>query len=377
MPRLVPERHEYIRRLLDRRGVVRTAELVATLGVSERTLQRDLDLLAVRGLLRRVHGGAVAAQAAAPAVRLRIGMVVPTRSSYYRDVVAGATEAAERINVQLVVGDYDYRTELEHDRLERVGRLDLDGVLLTVERGAAAYPQLESLAVPVVMVERPLVSAAVAPAPANLVAHVRSDHAAGGVLAVEHLVGLGHRRVRCLVRRTPTGLAVVGGIRGWAPSAEVPGLAVTVDEVPRAGDLGTGHPAVASLVAAAGRGEVTGIVVHNDQDAMVVLAGLAEAGVPVPHRVSVVSYDDVAAESAVPALTAVAPQRRWIGRFACEVLADHLRAAHRGVPERPLFELRLPPELVVRASTARAGGRRPRTAVRRGALSAVATRVSP
>ena len=52
-------RHEIIAQL-DRDGRVVVAELVVGLSVSEDTIRRDLEELAGRGLLHRVHGGALA-----------------------------------------------------------------------------------------------------------------------------------------------------------------------------------------------------------------------------------------------------------------------------------------------------------------------------
>jgi DeoR/GlpR family transcriptional regulator of sugar metabolism len=57
---LAAERRHEILAQLDRDGRVVVAELVAGLSVSEDTIRRDLDALAGRGLLHRVHGGALA-----------------------------------------------------------------------------------------------------------------------------------------------------------------------------------------------------------------------------------------------------------------------------------------------------------------------------
>ena len=46
--------------LLGQRGTVTIAELKSTLGVSDMTVRRDIKMMAEEGLLRRVHGGAVA-----------------------------------------------------------------------------------------------------------------------------------------------------------------------------------------------------------------------------------------------------------------------------------------------------------------------------
>ena len=61
---LTAERRQEILGRLDRDGKVVASELVASLGVSEDTVRRDLRDLADQGLLLRVHGGALpAAQA--------------------------------------------------------------------------------------------------------------------------------------------------------------------------------------------------------------------------------------------------------------------------------------------------------------------------
>lgn len=57
---LAAQRQELILDRLRRMGAVRVAELVESLAVSDMTVRRDLDALAARGALRKVHGGAVA-----------------------------------------------------------------------------------------------------------------------------------------------------------------------------------------------------------------------------------------------------------------------------------------------------------------------------
>ena len=54
------ERRSRILGLLNERGKVSSAELVVELGVSEDTVRRDLRELAQSGLLKKVHGGALA-----------------------------------------------------------------------------------------------------------------------------------------------------------------------------------------------------------------------------------------------------------------------------------------------------------------------------
>lgn len=60
---LAQQRQAVIVREVRRAGAVRVTDLVGQLGVSDMTIRRDLDVLANRGLLRKVHGGATSATA--------------------------------------------------------------------------------------------------------------------------------------------------------------------------------------------------------------------------------------------------------------------------------------------------------------------------
>lgn len=52
------ERRQYILRLLEKRGHIRSSTLAAELGVTDETIRTDLVALQKKGLLRRLHGGA-------------------------------------------------------------------------------------------------------------------------------------------------------------------------------------------------------------------------------------------------------------------------------------------------------------------------------
>ncbi|HET7476272.1 MAG TPA: DeoR/GlpR family DNA-binding transcription regulator [Dermatophilaceae bacterium] len=58
---LARQRQERILREVDRHGGCRVSELVEILGVSDMTVRRDIEVLAEKGLVLKVHGGATAA----------------------------------------------------------------------------------------------------------------------------------------------------------------------------------------------------------------------------------------------------------------------------------------------------------------------------
>ncbi len=98
----------------------------------------------------------------------------------------------------------------------------------------------------------------------------------------------------------------------------------------------------------AGRTLPTALFCANDATAQGVLRGLAEAGVPVPGRMSVISIDNIPeAEQTKPLLTTVKVPFRDLGSFAVKTLLDRIDHGHT-VP----LNIFMPCELVVRQSVA-------------------------
>src|SRR3954447_5270810 len=101
------QRHQLILRKLRTEGQVRAVDLARDLGVTHETIRKDLLLLDGRGLLRKVHGGALPVEAlsyepnvetrnALSAEKRRIAVaaaeLVPTEGGILLD--AGSTTAA-------------------------------------------------------------------------------------------------------------------------------------------------------------------------------------------------------------------------------------------------------------------------------------------
>ncbi|RJL32729.1 LacI family DNA-binding transcriptional regulator [Bailinhaonella thermotolerans] len=170
------------------------------------------------------------------------------------------------------------------------------------------------------------------------------DQFTGARLATEHLLALGHRTV-WHVSGPPDWLEAEGRVGGWRAA-----LAAAGREAPEplAGDWSprSGYEAGRRL---AREPDVTAVFVANDQMALGVLRALAEAGVRVPERISVVGFDDIP-ESAYfsPPLTTVRQDFGAVGRHSIELLLRQMAGGARG-GER----LVVPPELVVRSSAVR------------------------
>lgn len=72
--------------------------------------------------------------------------------------------------------------------------------------------------------------------------------------------------------------------------------------------------------------EIIAQFTHTDLIALRVQATLARAGIGVPDEVSLLSYNDLRTGELPVPISAIAPQRAWVGRVACEVLVERLRS---------------------------------------------------
>ncbi|RBY83613.1 LacI family transcriptional regulator [Geodermatophilus sp. TF02-6] len=261
-----------------------------------------------------------------------LGVVFGVQHTFHGDLVSGLYAAAERAGYELALS----AVTPGRDERRAVGTLLQDRcealVLLGPSSPTAALADLATR-LPVVVVARSVRSAAVDV--------VRTADDEGIRLAVDHLLGLGHRDVVHVDGGQAPGAAERR--RGYREALRAGGLTPRV--VP--GGLGEDDGAAAARALLV-RTLPTAVTVFNDRCALGVLDVLRRAGRGVPEEVSVVGYDDsrIARLSSVD-LTSVAQDVEQLTALAVQRALDRLDG--RPVGRR---ELVVPPHLVVRSSTA-------------------------
>jgi DNA-binding LacI/PurR family transcriptional regulator len=170
---------------------------------------------------------------------------------------------------------------------------------------------------------------------------VWTDDAVATGLAVDHLVGLGHRRI-VRIGGDPLFLHVDIRRRAFAKAMKDHGL--VHDE-----RFSAGATTVEEVIAAVRDPErpVTALVIEDSAEAVKLVSALMEHGVRVPEDVSVIAWDDESESTLVrPPLTVLRRDIEEYGRLAARALLDaietgtkkHVRGSHT--------------ELIVRGSTA-------------------------
>ncbi len=176
---------------------------------------------------------------------------------------------------------------------------------------------------------------------------VAVDDVAGGRLAAEYLLGLGHRRLLFLGDATAA-TPVHDRLAGMRAAVSGASERVHFEEWPVALDTEGGRLAGERFVRLPPTTRPTAILAAIDMVAIGVIHALHRGGVRVPHDVSVMGYDDVALAQVLPVpLTTVHRPHIEMGRSAARLLLDAIDGA-----ASPGAAVVFRPELVVRSSTA-------------------------
>lgn len=305
----------------DRRAVASTRQLirqaVETLGWKPSTLARSLST-------GRAHA---------------LGFLIPNlRNPAYAAMISGADQAASELDTMVLLAEARDEDRATRHVEQLVGRVD-GLVVASAIRNTKMFDLLEAERLPYVLLNRR--------AQPGLPAVIGDDEA-GVSLAVDHLVGLGHRRIAHI--RGPVGIDTADR-RCAAFEAAMsrngldlpPGIVFTAEQSESGGIEGARH-----LLSLPKGARPTAVFAVN---LLVAVGGVAEAraqGLEVPRDVSFVGFDDwpLADRLEVPMTTVRMPSEE-MGRAAVALLQEQIDGATLSgdhlVPIQPI--------LVVRSST--------------------------
>ncbi|HEY0189019.1 MAG TPA: LacI family DNA-binding transcriptional regulator [Cellulomonas sp.] len=265
-----------------------------------------------------------------------IGILVAEFEPFSAEILKGAAAAVSDAGYELLAytgGRQSGGTGWERRYLSRLSGTLIDGAVLVTPTVLDA-----DAGVPVVAVD-PHTGPTGPPT-------VDSDNLAGAVLATQHLLDLGHRRIGFVAGRPDLESSRLREA-GYRQALVEAGIAVD-EELIRVGDyrMESARGPVAELLALPDR--PTAVFAANDLTAIAALDVAHEAGIAVPEALSVIGFDNVPeAAGATPPLTTVRQPIQQMGAAAVTMLVALLDGQ---TPEST--HVRLPTTLVRRASTA-------------------------
>jgi len=265
-----------------------------------------------------------------------LGVVFGIQHTFHADLVTALYTAARETGYELALsavtpdrGEAEATAGLLQDRCEAL-------ILLGPQTATARLAELATR-LPVVVLARSVRSAAVDA--------IHTADAEGLHQAVDHLVGLGHRRITHIDGGRAPG--AVERRRGYRDAMHRHGLDRHARIVPGGLTEEEGAAAARTLL----RDPPTAVTVFNDRCATGVLDVFSRNGLTVPNDISVVGYDDShLARLAHIDLTTIAQDTATLTRLALARAVD--RVEGNTVTHR---EVVVPPHLVVRGTTAPLG----------------------
>ena len=330
------------REVAQRAGVSRTTvslvlNRVPHTNISAETMERVFRAAEELGYVPNAAAQALVSRSAGT-----VGLVMSRRNhsmgtdAYFFQLVEGLLEALRvhglRLLVEMVEDDADGSGYLRLARSHQV-----DGILLSGPRyDDAALDSLAESKFPLVLM--------------GSLAGGRFDtvdvnNFSAAETAVQHLVGLGHRRIGCITNAPLTFTAASDRLAGYRSVLEKAGLAYD-DRLVRQGafDIESGYQQMNSLLDE--RVRPTAVFIASDVVAFGGLAALAERGIRVPQEMAMVGFDDVPmAAYSVPQLTTIHLPVPRLAQAAGERMVQLLQG-NSGEPQHTLLET----HLVVRQS---------------------------
>ena len=269
---------------------------------------------------------------------LTVGVVIADLgNTYFTPIIHGLTAGLETHGMMPVIAE----TQDDHQRFANIldhmlGR-HVDAIVSLASRaGDRAILEEASRHVPVIVAGRPLAH--------TTLPQVIQDDRRGGVLAADHLMELGHRRVVQL--RGPLDVEnFARRAEGFSEAIRGGGaIEIGMEVYARRPVITEGIRLTEILLS---RGPLpTGVFVHNDLMALGVLSVFVENGVRVPEDVSLIGHNDL------PMIGHVNPPLTTIRSPGWDVGVRSAELVERFIAGQPVEDSVLEPLLVVRASTA-------------------------
>jgi LacI family transcriptional regulator len=265
------------------------------------------------GLIRRKSGA--------------LGVIVPdVANPFFTLVVRGAEDVAWRAGYHVILCNTQANLERERGYLEDMLAFQVEGLLIAPV-GESSKPNLRILkknGTPFVLIDRSITGYE-----GDL---VQGDSVAGAERLVEHLIGLGHRRI-AMVSETGEVSTARDRERGYRQALQRAGIEFRPELLVESSAIDPRAAHDAALALLDQREPPTAIFSVNNIAVVGVAEAIRERGLEVPNDIALVCFDDIEHASRVqPFLTVMAQPAETFGTIATQLLLDRLagRVSDRG-----------------------------------------------
>ncbi|MEH6454598.1 MAG: substrate-binding domain-containing protein [Psychromonas sp.] len=257
---------------------------------------------------------------------MTLGIIAPNfDSSFVSEFLTGIDKKSSNYNYRVLIETKNMSYQQEVKLLKSFKEQKLDGVIIVV--GVVPFDVVKSILsdIPALFVCRERNS---------FYPVIGSDNTIGGMIATNHLIQLGHKKIIHLFGNEAN-FDSLGRKQGYLKSMQDAGLKVT-DNMLLNGDfsLDGGFNAINSLLQS--QIDFTAIFAGNDLSAFGAIRALHEKGYRVPEDISVIGFDDhPMCRFTIPQLTTIKQPLVEIGEQAFEAILDIISDNYNGAKIKP------------------------------------------
>jgi LacI family transcriptional regulator len=269
-----------------------------------------------------------------------LALIVPdVANPFFTLIVRGAEDIARRADYRVILCDTRADLTIERDVIEEMIAHRVEGLVIAPvsDRSKTHLQRLQRFGVPFVLVDRSV--------PGIDCDVVLGDSAGGAGQLVEHLIGLGHRRIAMIVEADDVSTARERR-RGYEAALTAAGIPLDPDLVVQSTvDPEGGRSGMQRLLEVAD--PPTAVFTVNNLVAVGAIETVREAGLEVPEDVALVCFDDIELASRLYAfLTVMMQPAETFGTLGTQLLLERINGTGRARSRVVV----LPGEFVVRRS---------------------------
>lgn len=252
-----------------------------------------------------------------------LALIVPdVANPFFTLIVRGAEDVARRADYRMILCDTRADLTIERDVIEEMIAHRVEGIAIAPvsDRSRSHLRRLKKYGVPFVLIDRTV--------PGLDCDVVVGDSAGGARRLLEHLIGLGHRRIGMIVESDEVSTAR-DRREGYEQALRAAGLPVDPTFVVRATvDPRGGFEGMRRLLEL--EEPPTAVFTVNNLVALGAIEAVRAHGLEVPDDIALVCFDDIEYASRLyPFLTVMAQPAETIGALGTQLLLDRVEGRTR------------------------------------------------
>jgi LacI family transcriptional regulator len=269
-----------------------------------------------------------------------LALIVPdVANPFFTLIVRGAEDVARRADYRVILCDTRTDLAIEREVIEEMIAHRVEGIAIAPvsDRSRSHLRRLSRYGVPFVLIDRTV--------PGVDCDVVVGDNAGGARQLLEHLIGLGHRRIGLIVESDEVSTAR-DRREGYEDAIRAAGLGVDPNLIVHTTvDPGGGFEGMRRLLEL--EKPPTAVFTVNNLVALGAIEAVRAAGLEVPDDIALVCFDDIEYASRLyPFLTVMAQPAETLGTLGTQLLLDRVEGRAEGRGRLVV----LPAEFLVRRS---------------------------